>query len=371
LNLVWIGALVALWAGVGRGDGSHLAMTRFLAWGVLVAGTVQVVAHFPILFRLGLLGRGEAAGTAPSSTAAGTGPTALDVLRRSAPLALGAAVYQVNVMVDGLMAESMLANGGPTLHYYANRVQQFPMAMIAFAATSAVFPALQALGHGRDLAGVRRLHDRTHRAIAFVALPASVGLFVLAGPVIGASFEHGAFGAAGVERAASALRWLSLAILPAGAAGLVARTYYALGDFRHPVRVSSVLLVVNVVLNLGCVQGLGMDVDGLALSTGLTSWIGLVWLLRGLKPRLGLPSSATGLGSALARMLAASVPCGLAAHYGYAWVLPAAGRGVAVLAAITLGVAAYAAAVEALAVPEARELRRRIGDRFARRGRGA
>ena len=373
MNLVWIAVLIALVFGVGRGDGSHLDMTRFLAWGVLAAGGLQLVAHLPVLRRLGLLGpRPTAAAPADLARPSGPpGPTAVEVLRRSTPLALGAAVYQVNVMIDGLMAEGLLADGGPTLHYYANRVQQFPMALIAFAATSAVFPALQALGHKRDLTGVRDLHDRTHRAIAFVALPASVGLFVLAEPVIAVSFERGAFGEVGVARATRALQWLALAILPAGASGLVARTYYSLGDFRYPVRISSRLLVLNAFLNVLCVEGLSMDVDGLALSTGITSWLGLAFLLRGLGPRLGLPALRAGMAGGLMRMSLASSLCGLAAYTSHPALVGALGRALGLVAAIAMGITAYAFSVQLFAVPEAREFRRRLGTRLARRrGRG-
>ena len=106
------------------------------------------------------------------------------VLKVSAPLALGAAVYQVNVMVDGFMALGMLGTGGASVLYYATRVQQFPMSLVSIAATSAVFPALTALGHRRDLASLRSLHDRTQHAIAFVAIPASIGLLFFTEPIV-------------------------------------------------------------------------------------------------------------------------------------------------------------------------------------------
>src|SRR6185503_18607579 len=108
---------------------------------------------------------------------------AFHVIAATAPLALGAAVYQVNVMVDGFMALSLLREGGATVLSAATRLQQFPMSLVSIAATSAVFPALTALGHGRAYAGVRSLHDRTQHAVAFVAIPASVGLLVFAEPV--------------------------------------------------------------------------------------------------------------------------------------------------------------------------------------------
>tara|TARA_R110002126_G_scaffold67964_6_gene171910 strand:- start:9233 stop:10921 length:1689 start_codon:yes stop_codon:yes gene_type:complete len=364
LNIVWIASLAVLagtfgWGVASNDQVTHLAMAERLALGVLIAGMVQLVVQIPVLFRFGLVRIQSPAAqiremripAAPGAPGPGT------VLKRALPLALGAAVYQINVMVDGLMAESLLADGGPTLHYYANRVQQFPMALVAIAATSAVFPALQAHGQKGDLGAVRRLHDTTHRSVAFLAIPASVGLFVLAGPIISVSFERGAFGAEGVVRTSAALRMLALAILPAGAMGLVARTYYALGDFKTPVRVSMVLLVVNAVLNLVLIRGAGMDVDGLALGTATTSWLGLVALLPGLKRRL--PAAEPGQWRSFARTALCAAVCG-----GVAWgvlgvATPYLGATFGLLAAMAGGGAAHLVAAVGLRAPEMSALRRR------------
>ncbi|MCP3917861.1 MAG: murein biosynthesis integral membrane protein MurJ [bacterium] len=357
MNVAWIGALVVVGVSFGwtvdpRDMDRHMAMTRALAWGVLAAGVVQLVVQVPALRAQGLIG-GARVDWRSARGEAGA------VLRRAAPLAVGAAVYQINVMLDGLMAEGLLPDGGPTLHYYANRVQQFPMALIAVAATSAVFPALQAHGHRGDRQAVRALHDRTHRAIAFVALPASIGLYALSEPVIRVSFEHGAFGAEGVERTAGALRMLCFAILPAGAMGLVARTFYALSDFRTPVVVSSAMLVLNVALNLFCIRVLSLDVDGLALATATTSWVGLAVLFPLLRRRLHLPAGEAGVASALSRMLLAALGCGLSAWWVESLARESLGGAGALGVAILLGMGVYLVLVLLLRVPEAKRLRGR------------
>ena len=213
MNLVWIGTLV--WIGLEFVWGSRapptdaialkpyqLDMARVLAWGALASGAVQLLVQVPALARHQLL-----SGPAPTAAApARQRPSR--VLWASLPLALGAAVYQINVMIDGFMAEALLRDGAPTAHYLANRVQQFPLALIALAATSAVFPSLKALGHRGRHAELRSLHDRAQLGVCFLALPASVGLFLLATPMASVLFEHGAFGADGVGRVAAALRML-------------------------------------------------------------------------------------------------------------------------------------------------------------------
>jgi putative peptidoglycan lipid II flippase len=281
-------------------------MAQVLAWWVLFGGVVQLVVHFPALFRVGLLG-GE---DGPEGSAGGT---AL-VLRSALPLAFGAAVYQVNVMVDGLMAEGLLPDGGPTALYYANRIQQFPMALVAMAAISAVFPSLTALGHLGQHAEVRRLHDRTQFGILFLGLPAAVGLYVLAEPIAVVLFQHGNYGQEGIQRIASALRPLAIALVPAGAVGLVGRTYYALGDFKTPVRMSVLTLVLNAALNYLFVAVVGLDTAGLTLSTMVSSWVNVALLWPGMKSRLGLPSAERG---ALARIAAISVAAGISGLVAY------------------------------------------------------
>jgi|SoiMethySBSTD1v2_1073268.scaffolds.fasta_scaffold142596_2 putative peptidoglycan lipid II flippase len=358
MNLWWIAALGLAIAEFGfdpRAEPAgefarQMGIARALGWYVLVAGAILLAVQLPALRSLGFLG-----GALPPAGA--DEPRLLRarvwrVLREAAPLALGAAVYQVNVMIDGFMAEGLLPNGGPTVLYYATRVQQLPMSLVAAAATAAVFPALAALGQGRREAELRALHDETHLAIVFVALPAALGLFFFAQPIMAVCFEHGAFGAQGTERGAAVLRALSLAVLPAGAAGLVARTLYALGDLRTPVRISIGVLVLNVGLNFALVLGLRMDADGLALSTGLCAWLNLALLLPALRRRLGPSAQPRELRGRLVRLaLAAAIAVG-ASRLIWAFLASRCGRTVALLSCIALALGAYALCCQLLRVPE-------------------
>jgi len=372
MNLVWIAALA--WVGLvfgldasTRGDEAQVLatqweMARWVAWGVLVGGLVQLVIQLPALRRFGLFGAagdsgGEVDGGGPGLSGAWR------VLAASAPLAVGAAVYQINVMIDGLMAEGLLADGGPTALYYANRVQQFPLALIAIATTNAVFPSLKALGHRGRLRELRDLHDRSQLGIVFLALPAGLGLFVLAQPIASLLFEHGNYGAGGTARVAAALRMLALALVPAGAVGLLGRAYYALGDFRTPVRISIVAMAFNVVANVLFVRGLGLDVEGLALATALSSCVSLALLLPRLR-RKGLPSSALPSAARLVRVGLAAVgatACAWGAQRGAAHVGAPLFASVGLAAAA--GIVAHLLLARLFGAQEWDEVRRRFGGR--------
>ncbi len=375
LNVVWIAALVFLlwqhdvpWSGTRAtiSDDTQFDMARVLCWAVLLSGFLQLAIQIPALRRHGLYGGAPAAGFDPIAGA-------WDVLRTSAPLAMGAAVYQVNVMIDGLMAYGMLDPGGSAAFHYATRIQQFPVALIATAATAAVFPLLKALGHTGKRDELRALHDRAQLAVCYLALPASLGLVVLARPICTVLFQHGNYTSEGVGRASSALTMLALSILPTGAIALTSRAYFALSDFRTPVRIAAVMLVVNTALNVLFVYGMKMDASGFALATSIAAWANLCWLWPGLKGRLGLPATGSGFFGRIFKMLIAASLCALAAWVtrhlivGDAEVGAAEVSGLrelpALAAAIGAAVVTYVGASALLGLEEWRNIRERIARR--------
>ena len=366
MNLGWIAALVAVGAWVanrgstGPGDAeTQMDMARWLATYVIVAGVLLLVVQLPALRSVGLAGSSSAEERALSRAAAWR------ALRAGLPLALGAAAYQVHALVGGVLAIALLPQGGSSLLYYVTRLQQLPLSLVAIAATSAVFPVLSALGEKREHARLRELHDKTHLAVAYVAVPASLGLALFAEPILAACFQHGEFAAAGVDRAVWGLRALALAILPAGAAGLVARTYYAVGKPATPVWVAAGLVVVNLGLSVGAVAGLGLDLEGLAWSTTVCAWLNLALLLPGLRSRLGLPPSRERVLSRLTRIaLAAGASTGLA--FGVWLAFERANGSLALLGlCILLSVVLYGAFSHLLALEEWRELLSRVRKRAA------
>ncbi len=367
MNLIWIGTLVAIglnhgWGHEVEGDPGRFVqvqwqMARWLAWGLLLGGLLQFLVHLPPLARHGLLGTGIDEESRQR---------AREVLRTTVPLIVGAAVYQLSVLIDGMMAQGLLATGGRTALYYANRLQQFPLALVATAAVSAVFPALNAHGHLGELGRVRSLHDRTQLGMLFLILPSAAGMFALASPLASICYEHGNFGPQGTARVAEGLRCLAFALIPAGAGALTGRVYIAMGDFRTPVRISAWTLLANVVLNAFSVVVLGMDVAGLTLATAITSWVNLVWLLAGLRKRLRLPGGDPALPARVVKIALASILCAVvawAAHGACASLLAVeeSRRSIpALFAGIGAGSGAYLLAVRALRIPEWRELVNRL-----------
>lgn len=354
MNVVWIGALV--WAAQRHGwstlagaaeDARQMAMARELAWLVLAAGSVLLLAQLPSLAREGLLRR----------TRAIPWNQVRAVIVRSMPIAFGVAVFQINVFVAGLYAEVLLAEGGPSIFWWVTRLQQLPLSLVSVAAASAVFPLLAAHAARGDRASCAKLHKDTHHAILFLALPATASLAAIAPQIVSACFEHGAFGAEGVARGGDALRWLAFAIVPVGAASWCARAHYALGDVKTPLLAAAASAAANLVAAPICIRSFGMDVAGLCVASALAAFVQLGVLglsLRRLLPRTGEPRVWRLLAPCLLALLTA-----LAARLVFAGAPEGPTTVARLLVAIFVGATVYIGGAFALGLPELDVLRRR------------
>jgi peptidoglycan biosynthesis protein MviN/MurJ (putative lipid II flippase) len=151
--------------------------------------------------------------------------------------------------------------------------------------------------------------------------------------------------------------------VPAGALGLVTRTYFAVGDLRTPVRVSSVMLAVNVLLNLLFVVGLRLDVEGLAWGTVLSAWASLALLYPGVHRRLPAAAAPVHAPSRLARQLLGAAVSALAAVGAHGAISDDPRSVAALAAAILAGLGTFALAAQLLGLPEWRRLARRLTGR--------
>ncbi|HKB16614.1 MAG TPA: lipid II flippase MurJ, partial [Planctomycetota bacterium] len=232
------------------------------------------------------------------------------VLRDMAPMVLGLSLVQVNLVVDQLVAWSLVSPGANTYIYLGNRLVQFPLSMVGMAAASASFPTLAGRAAARDYPGFARAFGRTLSLVVFLAAPAGAGLLALAGPITALLFGHGRFGPEDVRKAAGAVAMFGLGVPFFCAAQILARAHYALGDVRTPVRIAGALVVANLALNLLLVRPLG--VAGLALATSLGSAANCLLLARRLRARGDLPASS-GLPGSLLRSALGALVCAAAA----------------------------------------------------------
>ena len=248
--------------------GSVLLLARYtqtpahaLAWGVTLSGAVQFVwmtaqcAHAGVTLRL----------PKPQLT-----PEVRRLLRRILPVALGAGIYQVNLVINTMIA-SLLPAGAISYLFYADRVTQLPLGIVGVAVGTALLPMLS-----RDLRGGRSeaamaTQNRALEMAMLLTVPASVALIALAGPVVVVLFERGAFSAADTAATAAALAIFSAGVPAFVLVKALSPGFYAREDTTTPVKIAGLCMVVNLLLNLilmGPLQHVGI-----ATATVVASWL--------------------------------------------------------------------------------------------------
>jgi putative peptidoglycan lipid II flippase len=228
------------------------------------------------------------------------------VLAGMAPMLIGLAVFQVNVLLDSLIAWGLSPKvGGPaTLDLFgwqvphplesgsvaalswAQRLYQFPLGVFGVAIATAVFPALARAAPksaDADATQFAAIVRQGLRLTVFIGLPASVGLILVRLPLARLIFERGLFDVADAQRVASILAGYAAAVWAYSMAYVVIRAFYALEDAATPMRISLVMVACNVALNLTLVWKLGAA--GLAWSTAACAVLQVVLLLAALRRR--------------------------------------------------------------------------------------
>jgi putative peptidoglycan lipid II flippase len=310
-----------------------------LAVGVLLGGLGQLVVQLPELRRLGvpLLPSGE-----------WRHPAVVRIAHRLWPAVFALAAVQITVVVNTLLA-SLLPSGTVSYLYYADRVMEFPLGIFGIALATAALPSMSAQAARREFAALRATLDWALRMAAFVAVPATVGLVILGGPIVRLLFQRGEFNAADAALTAQALAGYAVGLPAFSATRIAAQTFYALGDTRTPVMAGFVSVAVNVVMALLLMWPLRHA--GLALASSLSSYVNLLVLAWLLRRRLAGPGGAP-LWWSLARTLGASAALAAwcLALSGLLPGVPApAGRGVVwMIVTLVGGVAVYAAGAGAL-----------------------
>lgn len=341
-----------------------------LACGVLLGSAAQFLLQLPFLHRHGFSWR-------PSLDFRSTALRRF--LRLMGPAVIGAAVYQLNVLVSTILA-SLLEPGSVSYLYYADRLLQFPLGVFAVALGTAALPSFSSLAARDDVSGLKTTLGYSLRMVNFVSLPATLGLMVIAAPAFSLLFQRGAFAAADVSASARALVFLALGLWAVSATRVLVPLFHAMQDTRTPVRVAFCTFVLNLFLSLVLMgrvdaaeganpfvlavaalsQGIGalsLSYAGLALANSLSAtfqFAALMWLatrrLRGFAWGEYLSSLWRNLTAAAVMAGPLFLVAGRVQWSPDAGTLPAQVLGF--LALVAGGVALYAAAARLLRSPD-------------------
>ncbi len=335
-----------------------------IAGGVVAGGIAQVVLQVPSLL---------AVGQRPLPRLDWADPALRRLFALLAPSLLGVAVYELNIIVLGMIASFLPT--GQIFHYNnATRLTELVMGLFAWAFTTAGLPTLSEHVSREDWARCRETLRLTFSATQYAILPATVGLAVGGPAVVAMLYLHGAFTVADVASTAATLAVLALGMPAVGTVRTLVPVSYAFGDARMPVLVAAATLVVTGAL--GWWLSRTYAVLGLAAGLSLGTWFQAIALALALRPKTRVLGPWLDR-RALLRQGGTAAVMGLAVwgllDYGVWAHGPAAAWNWAVFACIVLGGAAlYFSGTLLLQEPQARHwlgLFRRVGARLSGRNR--
>jgi putative peptidoglycan lipid II flippase len=272
----------------------------------------------------------------------------------------------VNVFVNTVLATGQ-GTGAVSWLNYAFRLMYLPIGLFGVSVGTAALPEISRHAAASDLPAMRRTVSDALRLMLMLNVPATVGMIVLAHPIVALLLERGSFTPADTAATAAALRCYAPGLLGYAAVKVASPTFYALRDSRTPVIVSAVSVGVNVVLNLALVRVAGFR--GLALGTAIAATLNaalLLWLLRGRIGGLNTRQNAR----AFALITIASLLMGAAAwgtQRGLEIALPGNGtldRALRVFSSIAVAIGVLVGVARVLHIEEFKEALGRVASRL-------
>ena len=255
----------------------------FVACGVLFAGLVQIGIQIPPLRKANVK-------LAPAWDVHSAAFKRIIIMM--GPMIIGLTVTQINTLADDLIALGFSREDGYPLGwgavsnlYYAQRMYQLPLGVFGISLATAIFPVLSTMAAKKDYDGLAKTVSRGIGGAAFLAVPATAGLILVARPVIAAVFEHGKFTGEDTAVTAMTLSWYAVGLTGFFSQQILTRAFYSMQDSKTPMYSAVLAVCVNVVLNLTLIWFMGTG--GLALSTAVCSYLQVFILVAVLRKRIG------------------------------------------------------------------------------------
>jgi putative peptidoglycan lipid II flippase len=319
-----------------------------LAYAIFVAGLAQLLFQLPFLASIRALPR-------PRWRPRHEGVRR--AFRLMVPAIFGSSVAQINVLLSGIIA-SLLPVGSISYLYYSDRLMEFPLGLFGIALATVTLPYLSRLWANDDKVEFAETLEWSMKIAVLIAVPAAIGLIVLAAPLVVTLFYGGEFNARSVEMTAIALQAYAVGLVGFSYVKILAPAFFAREDTRTPVRIGIIALIVNVVLGSSAAwylttRGFAGPHMALAAATSVAAVLNALLLYRGLR-KAGIVSHGPGWGALLLRVVLANaamigvllqlhrdaswwLSSGLADRTGWLAVSVVAGAGAYFLALLVLG----------------------------------
>lgn len=290
------------------------------------------------------------------------------VLLLMGPGTIGMAATQINVLVNSVLATGE-GTGAVSWLDFAFRLMYLPIGLFGVSIATAATPAISRMVAEQDFRRIRSTLAHALGLMLFLNLPATLGLIILARPIVAMIFEHGNFTASDTIATAAALQLYAIGLVGYSIVRIISPTFYALGRSRVPVMVSAGSVVVNIVLSVMLVRAMGYR--GLALSTSITAMVNatiqLVLLRREIQGLNGSQVAASAARVVMAALVMAVVTWG--AYNAMLEVMPGPALSrqiIRLMTTISISLIVLAAAAHLLRIQEYAEARDLVLGRFKR-----
>ena len=242
-----------------------------LAWGVFAAGVVQLIFQVPALLSLGLM---------PRCRLDFQDTQVKKLFKQLLPAIFSGSITQINLLLDSLIA-SFLSAGSVSWLYYSDRLVEFPLGILGLALGTAILPNLAKHHAADDAAGFSNALDWGLRLALLIGMPATIGLLLLAEPMLSTLFQYKEFSVEDVRLSAMSLRAYSVGLLAYLLIKVLVPGFSSRQDMQTPVRFGVYAMLVSLALNVVLVFPLAHA--GLALATSLGAFFNAILLLKKLR----------------------------------------------------------------------------------------
>jgi putative peptidoglycan lipid II flippase len=274
LNISMMGALLIYM----KDDPKTIIIALSIA--VLIGGVLQVIAHLIAIknFNLQRLLVGGWKYRNKKSKQKDLNKEKKEFNNLFFPSVWGNSMPQISSFIDTILA-SFLISGSISYLFYANRIFQLPLAIIAIAASIALFPAIsKAIKHDNEALAYQHLNRVFWILLALLGFATLTGI-ILAEPIVWLLFERGAYTIAMTQETASVLAMYMLGLIPYGLAKLFALFLYAKKEHKKAAKIATITLLINVMVSFSLMKLMGAS--GLALAGSIGGFIFFILTIRG------------------------------------------------------------------------------------------
>ncbi len=196
-------------------------------------------------------------------------------------------IYHLNVFIDTIFSSLswIVGQGALAAIYYANRIVQFPLALISVSIARVIIFDLSGFHGDRNLTDFKRLFVFAMRNMLFFILPTSIILLIMSGEVLDVIFVRGNFGTEALNLTTPVLGFYSLGLIFFCSVKLLVHSFYSLKDTATPAKISAIALLINVLLSAALMFPL--RIGGVALASSISAFVQTVILYRILVEKIG------------------------------------------------------------------------------------